>query len=76
MGLLILPFLSLGGIVTSKSIRIGGDNFDASLIRYMRRYHNLLIGERTAEQMKKDIGTAYPQKREHLTAEIRGRGFG
>jgi len=68
-----IAVLSLGSIVTSKSIRIGGDNFDASLIRYMRRYHNLLIGERTAEQMKKDIGTAYPQKREHLTAEIRGR---
>ena len=68
-----IAVLSLGSIVTSKSIRIVGDNFDASLIRYMRRYHNLLIGERTAEQMKKDIGTAYPQKREHLTAEIRGR---
>ena len=68
-----IAVLSLGSIVTSKSIRIGGDNFDESLIRYMRRYHNLMIGERTAEQMKKDIGTAYPQKREHLTAEIRGR---
>ena len=68
-----IAVLSLGSIVTSKSIRIGGDNFDESLIRYMRRYHNLMIGERTAEQMKKDIGTAFPQKRDHLTAEIRGR---
>ena len=68
-----IAVLSLGSIVTSKSIRIGGDNFDESLIRYMRRYHNLMIGERSAEQMKKDIGTAYPQKREHITSEIRGR---
>jgi len=68
-----IAVLSLGSIVTSKSIRIGGDNFDETLVRYMRRYHNLLIGERTAEQMKKDIGTAYPQKKEHATAEIRGR---
>lgn len=68
-----IAVLSLGSIVTSKSVRIGGDNFDESLIRYMRRYHNLMIGERTAEQMKKDIGTAYPQNRDHITAEIRGR---
>jgi rod shape-determining protein MreB len=68
-----IAVLSLGSIVTSKSIRIGGDNFDESLIRYMRRYHNLMIGERTAEQMKIDIGTAYPQGREEVTADIRGR---
>ncbi|HHX96889.1 MAG TPA: rod shape-determining protein MreB [Clostridia bacterium] len=65
--------LSLGSIVTSKSIRIGGDNFDAALMRYMRRYHNLMIGVRTAEQMKIAIGTACPQGREDITAEIRGR---
>jgi len=55
------------------SIRIGGDNFDAALMRYMRRYHNLMIGVRTAEQMKIAIGTACPQGREDITAEIRGR---
>ena len=68
-----IAVLSLGSIVTSKSIRTGGDNFDEALIRYMRRYHNLMIGERTAEQMKIDIGTAYPQGRKDVTAEIRGR---
>lgn len=68
-----IAVLSLGSIVTSKSIRIGGDNFDEDLVRYMRRYHNLMIGERTAEQMKIDIGTAFPQGREDISAEIRGR---
>lgn len=68
-----IAVLSLGSIVTSKSIRIGGDKFDDVLIRYMRRYHNMMIGERTAEEIKIEIGTAYPQDRGHLKADIRGR---
>lgn len=65
--------LSLAGIVTSKSVRIGGDKIDESLIRYMRRFHNLLIGERTAEEIKIEIGTAYPKDKGEVSHEIRGR---
>jgi len=65
--------LSLGGIVTSKSIRIGGDKIDEALTRYMRRFHNLLIGERTAEEIKIEVGTAYPKDRGDISMEIRGR---
>src|SRR6187549_1783649 len=50
--------LSLSGIVYSKSVRVGGDKMDDSIISYMRRHHNLLIGETTAERIKKEIGTA------------------
>src|SRR5947207_933083 len=50
--------LSLSGIVYSRSVRVGGDKMDESLISYMRRHHNLLIGETTAERIKKEIGTA------------------
>lgn len=65
--------LSLGGIVCSKSIRIGGDKFDEALVRYVRRQFNLMIGERTAEEVKKEIGTAYPSAREGDSMEVRGR---
>lgn len=65
--------LSLGGIVTSKSVRIGGDKIDESIVRYMRRYHNLMIGERTAEEIKIIIGSAFPESRETRSTEIRGR---
>lgn len=65
--------LSLGGIVTSKSIRIGGDKFDEAIVRYMRRYHNLMIGERTAEEIKIGLGSACPEDRDKNTMEIRGR---
>ncbi|MDX9871679.1 MAG: rod shape-determining protein [Clostridia bacterium] len=65
--------LSLGGIVTSKSVRIGGDKFDEAIVRYMRRYHNLMIGERTAEEIKIELGSANPETREKTTTEIRGR---
>ncbi len=50
--------ISLGGIVVSKSIKIAGDKFDEAIIKYMRKHHNLLIGERTAEELKINIGTA------------------
>lgn len=65
--------LSLGGVVCSKSIRIGGDKFDEALVRYVRRQFNLMIGERTAEEVKKEIGTAYPAKRQGDKMEVRGR---
>ncbi len=64
--------LSLGGIVHSASIRVGGDRCDESLIRHVRREHNLLIGERTAEELKIQVATAYPEGR-RLDMEVRGR---
>lgn len=64
--------ISLGGIVSHRSIRIAGDEMDEALIQYIRRHYNLLIGERTAEEIKKQIGTACPLEVE-LSMEIRGR---
>ena len=64
--------ISLGGIVVHRSIRIGGDEMDDSIIQYIRRHYNLLIGERTAEIIKKTIGTACPQETES-SQEVRGR---
>ena len=52
--------ISLGGIVTSRSVRVAGDEFDASIINYIKKKYNLLIGERTAENIKIGIGSAYP----------------
>lgn len=68
-----IAVMSLGGVVCSKSIRVGGDKFDEAIVRYIRRYHNLVIGERTAEEVKKDIGSAYPSQREGETTELKGR---
>lgn len=66
--------LSMGGTVYSTSLRIGGDRFDEAIVRYMRREHNLLVGERTAEEIKITVGNAYlPPDGEILSAEIRGR---
>ena len=64
--------LSLGGIVVSSSIRIAGDMFDDSIIRYMRKEQKLMIGERTAEDIKIKIGTAFPELRKE-SMEVRGR---
>lgn len=64
--------ISLGDIVTAQSIRIGGDDLDESIINYVRKKHNLLIGERTAEQIKIEIGSARPYEDEK-TIEIKGR---
>lgn len=64
--------LSLGGIVVSESLRIGGDKFDESLVKYVKREYNIMIGERTAEGIKVNIGTAFSGGREE-TMEIRGR---
>ncbi len=64
--------ISLGGIVTSRSIRVAGDELDESIINYMRRTYNLLIGERTAEEVKIRIGSAYPREQEDAM-QVRGR---
>ena len=54
-----IAVISLGGTVVSTSIKTAGDDFDEALVRYMRKKHNLLIGERTAEEIKINIGAAY-----------------
>ena len=64
--------ISLGGLVFSKSIRIAGDEMDASIIEYLRKTYNLMIGERTAEEIKIRIGSAYPLE-EELNMDVRGR---
>ncbi|HMM20893.1 MAG TPA: rod shape-determining protein [Selenomonadales bacterium] len=64
--------LSLGGIVVSESLRVGGDKFDEALVRYIKREYNIMIGERTAEEIKVNVGTAYPAGRNE-SMEIRGR---
>jgi rod shape-determining protein MreB len=64
--------ISLGGIVQSESLRIGGDKFDESIIRYVKKEYNVMIGERTAEQIKIEIGGAMRDVREG-TLEVRGR---
>ncbi len=64
--------ISLGGIVSSRSIRIGGDELDEAIIQYMKRTYNLLIGERTAETVKMTIGSAMPSPEEE-SMDIRGR---
>ena len=66
--------LSLGGIVYARSVRVGGDHMDDALIGYMRRHHNLLIGEASAEKLKREIGTACPpESGDGKSMEIKGR---
>ena len=67
-----IAIISLAGIVFTKSIRVAGDEFDTAIINYMKRAYNLLIGERTAEEIKMRIGSAYPLE-EELTMEVKGR---
>lgn len=69
-----IAVISLGGIVVSDSCAVGGDKFDEAIIRYVKREHNLMIGERTAEDIKIQIGSVYPQAQTE-TREIRGRDF-
>ena len=64
--------ISLGGIVVSQSIRVGGDELDDSIINYVKKEYKLLIGQQTAEEVKLEIGSAYPLE-EEVQAEIRGR---
>lgn len=69
-----IAVISLGGTVVSTSIKIAGDDFDDAIVRYMRKKHNLLIGERTAEDIKIRIGSAYPRP-EVETIDVRGRNL-
>ncbi|MBV8735417.1 MAG: rod shape-determining protein [Solirubrobacterales bacterium] len=64
--------ISLGGIVVSQSIRVGGDELDEAIISYVKREYKLLIGQQTAEEVKLEIGSAFPML-EEVQAEIRGR---
>ncbi len=69
-----IAVISLGGTVVSTSVKIAGDDFDEALVRYMRKKHNLLIGERTAEDIKIRIGSAFPRT-EPEYMEVRGRNL-
>ena len=69
-----IAVISLGGTVVSTSIKIAGDDFDEALVRYMRKKHNLLIGERTSEDIKIQIGSAFPRP-EVQTIDVRGRNL-
>ncbi len=69
-----IAVISLGGTVVSESIKIAGDDFDEALIRYMRKKHNLMIGERTAEDIKIKIGSAY-KRAEVDYMDVRGRNL-
>lgn len=64
--------ISLGGMVVRSSLKIAGDKFDEAIVRYIRKKHNVMIGERTSEELKINIGTAYPRK-ENINMDIRGR---
>ena len=68
-----IAIISLGGIVESRSLRIAGDEFDDCIMNYMRRTYNLMIGPRTAEEIKITIGSAYPMGDNELEMEVRGR---
>ncbi|GDY24064.1 rod shape-determining protein [Verrucomicrobiota bacterium] len=70
-----IAIISLAGIVFSHSLRVGGDEFDETIVAYMKRAYNLLIGERTAEEIKIRIGSAYPLEQE-LNMETKGRDLG
>ncbi len=67
-----VALISLGGVVASESIRVGGDEFDEAIIQYVRKEHSLSLGERTAEQIKLEMGSVWPLEQE-IRAEIRGR---
>ncbi len=66
--------ISLGGIVTSRSVRVAGDEFDLAIINYVKKKYNLLIGERTSENIKIKIGSAFPSE-EDATMDIKGRNL-
>jgi rod shape-determining protein MreB len=67
-----VALISLAGIVFSRSVRVGGDEMDEAIIQYMKRVYNLLVGERTAEEIKITIGSAYPLE-EEKSMEVKGR---
>ncbi|WP_300415342.1 rod shape-determining protein MreB [uncultured Oscillibacter sp.] len=67
-----IAVISLGGVVESASIKIAGDQLNEAVVKYMRRKHNLLVGERTAEEMKKQIGCVFPKDEEEIM-DVKGR---
>jgi rod shape-determining protein MreB len=67
-----ISVISLGNMVKSNTLRIGGDEFDEAIIQYLKKLHNLIIGERTSEEIKISIGNAYPGK-EIKKIEVKGR---
>ncbi len=67
-----VAIIALGGIVTSESLRVGGDEMDNAIVNYLKKEHSLQIGETTAERIKLDIGSAYPLE-EEMVIEVRGR---
>ena len=69
-----IAVISLGGTVVSTSIKIAGDDFDEAIVRFMRKKHNLLIGERTAEDIKIKVGSCYPRS-EVDSIDVRGRNL-
>ena len=69
-----IAVISLGGAVVSASVKVAGDDFDEAIVRYMRKKHNLLIGERTAEDIKIKIGTAF-KKPEVEYMDVKGRNL-
>ena len=73
-GTTVVGIISLGGIVTSKSLRVAGDELDQAIISYIKKEFNLMVGERTAEQVKMEIGSAYKvDSEEDMIMEIKGR---
>ena len=67
-----IAVISLGGVVESASIKVAGDKFDEAVVKYIRRKHNVLIGDRTAEELKISIGCVFPRP-EEVAMEIKGR---
>lgn len=68
-----IAVISLGGIVVSESMRMGGDRFDEATVRYVRDNYNIIIGEKTAEEIKLEVGAAFVEDGENKTHEVRGR---
>ncbi len=69
-----IAVISLGGVVVSESVKIAGNDFDDAIVKYMKKKHNLLIGDRTAEEIKINIGNCY-KSAENKTMEVRGRNL-
>jgi rod shape-determining protein MreB len=68
-----VALISLAGIVFSRTVRVGGDEMDECIVQYMKRVYNLMIGERTAEEIKMTMGSAYPVEGGEMTMEVKGR---
>ncbi|GAA0222646.1 rod shape-determining protein [Metaclostridioides mangenotii] len=73
-GTVDMAVISLGGIVVSESIKVGGDRFDEAIVRYMKKQHNILIGERTAEKIKMEVGSAF-EREEVVSMKVTGRNL-